>query len=381
MAKTTTAKRSFKIVDLIRQRDSFQYIEVPKFPVEVVIEVTTSATLTTPKPAPSAVFDRLEAVARAKLEEYETTITTELNKIELKIRDLLAQPSPEQLKAAAEMVETATAMVKKALASAEPAAQKAIEERLKKEAQGDKLLTEARVKTGIKVSVSAISLGANVARLVATAGADVTSYVSIAKTLVSLGLEINQQLKGEPKLRKDLTDGVKAFLDTRTSVIMQAAQRQKITDTSAIPKNPKQAIQFLVRGAMAAGSEVTKDRNAGEVAKEVLDFVVKGAKGKLNDAESARVAYRNHTGKMRQNVDAVSAKADELSKAMQSAKNLKDGVKIGSQCMAIKGNVRTLAGGLQTAEAFLLDMQDVMKAGGLECDDSTVIQKLQRLDP
>jgi uncharacterized protein (DUF3084 family) len=132
---------------------------------------------------------------------------------------------------------------------------------------------------------------------------------------------------------------------------------------------------------MAAGSEVTKDRNAGEVAKEVLDFVVKGAKGKLNDAESARVAYRNHTGKMRQNVDAVSAKADELSKAMQSAKNLKDGVKIGSQCMAIKGNVRTLAGGLQTAEAFLLDMQDVMKAGGLECDDSTVIQKLQRLDP
>ncbi len=31
MAKTTTAKRAFKIVDLIRQRQSFEYIEVPRW--------------------------------------------------------------------------------------------------------------------------------------------------------------------------------------------------------------------------------------------------------------------------------------------------------------------------------------------------------------
>jgi len=52
MPKTATAKRTFKIVDLIRNRDSFEYIEVPKFPVEINIEVTTTSTLTTPKPAP-----------------------------------------------------------------------------------------------------------------------------------------------------------------------------------------------------------------------------------------------------------------------------------------------------------------------------------------
>jgi len=85
MAKTTTAKRAFKIVDLIRKRESFEFIEVPKFPVEVVIEVTTSGRLTTPKPAPSAVFDRLEDVARKKLEEYETIIIEELTRIEKKI--------------------------------------------------------------------------------------------------------------------------------------------------------------------------------------------------------------------------------------------------------------------------------------------------------
>jgi hypothetical protein len=379
MAKTTSASRTFKIVDLIRERRSFEFIEVPKFPVEVVIEVTTSGTLTTPKPAPSAVFDRLEGVARAKLEEYETTITEELVKIEAKIRRLMEQPGADALKEAQQMVQTTTAVVKKALDSAEPAAEKAIEDRLKKEAQGDKLLTEARVKTAVKVGGGVISLAANVAKLVATSGADVTAYLSIAKTLVSLGMELNQQLKGEEKLCKDLKAGVEAFLDGRTSVIMQAMQRQQLTDTGSIPKNPKKAIEFITKGVMAAGAEVTKGRDAGSVAKEVLDFVLKGIKGKLNDAESARVAYRNHTAKMRQKVDAVSSKADELATAMKAAKNLRDGVKIGAECMKLKATVRRLADGLQTAENFLEEMQQIMEGGGLDCDDSTVIQKLQKL--
>src|SRR5438105_7515932 len=220
MAKTTSTKRSFKIVDMIRKRDLFEYIEVPKFPVEVVIEVTTTATLTTPKPAPSAVFDRLEEIAREKLEEYESIITSELVKLENKIGDLLAQPEADSLKEAQQMAEAATVSVRNALACAEPAAQKAIAERLKKEAQGDELLTEARVKTAVKVASGVISVGADVAKLVATLGADVTSYLSLAKTLFSLGLELKQQLKGEEKLRQDLNDGVEAFLDTRASVIM-----------------------------------------------------------------------------------------------------------------------------------------------------------------
>jgi len=380
MAKTTTAKRTFKIVDLIRKRDRFKYIEVPKFPVEVNIEVTTTAALTTPKPAPSSVLDRLEDAARAKLEEYEDIITEELVKIEKKIDDLMEHPSGDAQDQAEKMVQATTATVKKALASAEAAADKAVEDRLKKEAQGDDLLTEARVKTAVKVASGAISVGANVAKLVATMGADVTSYLSIAKTLVSLGLELKQQLKGDEKLRKDLKEGVEAFLDTRTSTIVQALKRQNLTSTSGIPKNPKKAVEFIANGVMAAGQEVTKGRTAKEVASEVMDFVVKGVKGKLNDAESARVAYRNHTAKMRHNVDDVSRKADELEKAMKSAKNLTDGVKVGAECMKLKGKVRGLAGGLKDAETYLGEMQDVMTGGGLECDDSTIIQKLKALD-
>ena len=128
----------------------------------------------------------LKEFARAKLEEYETIITEDLTKIETKIANLMAQPTADALTEAEQMTQTATATVKKALASAEPAAQQAIENRLAKEAQGDDLLTESRVKTAIKVAPRHLRR-ANVAKLVATAGADVTSYLSIAKTLVSFG--------------------------------------------------------------------------------------------------------------------------------------------------------------------------------------------------
>jgi hypothetical protein len=65
---------------------------------------------------------------------------------------------------------------------------------------------------------------------------------------------------------------------------------------------------------------------------------------------------------------------------MKGAKNLKDGVKIGAECMKLKGKVRGLAGGLKDAEGYLGEMQDIMTGGGLDCDDSTVIQKLKALD-
>jgi hypothetical protein len=188
MPKTAIAKRTFKIVDLIRNRDSFEYIEVPKFPVEINIEVTTTATLTTPKPAPSAVLDRLEKAARDKLDEYETTINEELIKIEKKIKTLMATPTGDALDQAEKLTQGTTVTVKNALASAQGAAEDAVEVRLRKEAQNDDLLTEARVKTGVKVVSGVISVGANVAKLVATLGADVTSYLSIAKTLFKLGL-------------------------------------------------------------------------------------------------------------------------------------------------------------------------------------------------
>lgn len=201
MAKSKTVTRKVDIVDLIRDRKLFQYLEVPPMRVVVDIEVITTGLLTEPKPAPSAKLDRLEKAARDVFDDYEKTITQECVKFSKKIDELLKQGKEKE---ARDMASTVNALVKNALHSSEGAAIKAVDDAKKKESQGDKLLTEARVKTGVKVTFAGISLATQAVKLGASHGADVTAYLSIAKTLVSLAAELQQQLKGEPALRTDL---------------------------------------------------------------------------------------------------------------------------------------------------------------------------------
>ena len=375
---TKVTTRKFKIVDLIRYKTRSPMIEVPKYPVEVVIDVTTSKKIGKPKEVPSAKMDRLEKAARTELERYESIITSEIQKFELKIQGIMATPGPAALKAAEQEAKTVSVMVKNALDSAKGSAITQVEKTLKKEAQGDKLLTEARVKTGVKVGVSVISIGTSVAKLVATAGADVTSYLAIAKKLYSLGQELNQQLKGEKKLRKDLFSGVQAYLKLRETTIMQAARRQGLTDLSGIdPKDPMKAIKAIAEKVKAAGDEILKGRDAKGITKEVFKFIVQGVQNPTDKVKKARVAYRNHVVKMRQKTDSISAQADKLMKAMRAAKTLKEGVKIGAECMNVKRRVRGLGEKHAEADTYLNEIQELLKGNGITIDDQTIIQKLQ----
>ncbi|MCZ6836640.1 MAG: hypothetical protein O7G85_12760 [Planctomycetota bacterium] len=378
---TTQTTRKFKIVDLIRYKNPKSMIEVPKYPVEVVIDVTTKSKIGKAKEVPSSKMDRLERAARTELERYEKIITEELKKFDAKIAETVKPGTKKAIAEAESIAKTTSTMVKNALDSAKGAAEKAVETTLKKEAKGDRLLTEARVKTGIKITTSVISLGANVAKLVGTAGADVSSYLSIAKTIYGLGKEIQQQLKGEEKLRKDLNSGVKAFLKLRESTLTQAAKRNGLTDLSGIDiKKPMDAIKSMLKKLAATKNEMTKGKSPKEIGASLIDFVVKGVKSKLKDVEKARTAYRNHITKMRQKIDKVAVEADKLMKAMKAAKTLKEGVKIGAECMQVKGRVRALDGKFVEADKHLEGMQDLLKANGMEIDDRTVIEKLKAFD-
>jgi hypothetical protein len=374
MAKKTTT-HEFYVVDLIRKKPATTYLEIPKYRVDVSIEVTAS------DPVPESKLKRLEEAARGKLDEYEKVIAEETKRLDGEIAKLMAAPSKANLERAQQMIGDANTSIAGALRGAENAADAAVQARLKKEAQGDKLLKEARVKTGVKVTVGIIKVGGSVAKLVATAGAELTSYKTIVVELVRLGLELNQQLKNEEKLRTDLVDGVQSYITLRGNTIMQAASRQGITDTSGISvSQPLVAVKALALKAKAMGNEVTKGRDAKQIATELLDFVVKGIKAKLGDAEKARKAYREHTTKTRQRTDGVSAKADKLAKAMKSAKTLKEGVKVGAECMRIKAQVSAMAAKLDQREKFLDEMQALMKGNGLSIDDRTTLQKLAALD-
>jgi hypothetical protein len=377
MAKTKVVTRKVDIVDLIRDRKLFPLLEVPPMRVAVEIEVTTTGLLMEPKPAPSAKLDRLEKAARESFESYEKTITEECERFSKKISDLLEQG---KVKEAEEMAATVNTLVKNALHSAEGAALKAVDDTKKKEFQGDKLLTEARVKTAVKVTFAGVKLATSAVRLAGSHGADLHAYYVIAKTIKELGEELNQQLKGEPKLREDLAKGVDAYLKMRNTKVMEAAKANGLTNTSGMPGFPE-VIKFIGESIIKTGKQVTKGKDAGAIAKDVLDFTKKAIAAQYQDVEKARQMYRNQTTIMRQKVDKISVKADELSAAMKKAPNLKQGVAIGAACMQVKGKVRALATDLEAAAGFLVSMETVMKDElGLKCDDRTIIDRLKAID-
>jgi hypothetical protein len=383
MAKVTVTKAQLKIVDLIRDRKLFVLLNVPQVPVVVDIEVTTTAVLIQNDPVPSAKMDRLKKAAETKLNEYEKIITDECVKFSKKIDDL--QKAGKSREAEVEIA-TVNHAVKNALASAKGAAEKAVEVALSKEAQGDKLLREARVKTAVTVTFAGIKLATSGARLAGSHGADVTAYISIAKTLVDLAALLNQQLKKEDQLRKDLTAGLKAYIELRKTQVMVAVKSTGLTDVSGAPGFPEViawAGKMLVEKAKQlgeTGKALTKGKSASDIATDVKNLVIKGVKSQWDDAETARKAYREETTIMRQHVDKISAQADKLFQSAKNTPGLKQGAALMADCMKVKHTVTALAKELDDCVKFLGTVETDMKGMGLDCSDKTIIDKIKELD-
>ncbi|MEM1003917.1 MAG: hypothetical protein AAF625_02815 [Pseudomonadota bacterium] len=381
MAKTTVTKHKFYVVDLVRSKPKLEYIEIPKYRVDVAFEITTSGKLKAPAPVPSTTLKRLEAAGMKELERYEKVITEESIKLDKKVAELMKTPGKKSQDEAEKMIQATNQMIKNALASAEAAAQAAIQKQIKTEANKDKLLKEARLKTTLKVTMSTIKIGGAVARLVGSSGADVAAYRTIAKQVYKLGKEVQQQLKGEEALRKDLYGAIQKYITLRGTSIMQAAERQGITDTSGIsPKKPIEAIKKLTGKAVAMGDEVTKGRDPKKIAQDIMDFAIKGYQVYQKDSNTKRQKYREHTTKTRQKVDSLGQAADKLMKAAKSQKTLKEGIKLGAECMTVKREASAMAVKLEERQKFLAEMETLMEGNGLKVDDTTIVDKLKKLD-
>jgi hypothetical protein len=379
MAKTKVSTHKFYIVDLVRYKPTTKYITIDPTRVDIQIDITTKGILSASE-VPSAAFARLEKAAREALDTYEKVIGSEVERLEKKIQTMVDSGDPQEIAKAEKLAQGVNVSVKNALASAEGAAMKAVDERLKKEIQLDKNLKEAQLKLGFKIVVGAVRVTTNIATLVSTMGADVHAYYVIAKTCYEVGKEIYEYNKGEEKLRKELDAAIKTFIDLRGTTIMQAATRQMVDTSGLSVSKPVEAIKDIMGRVQAGGAELLKGRDAKGVLTEVMDFVVKGIKSQLADVEKCRVAYRNHTAKTIKKVDGLSTEADKLMKAMKAATNLKDGVKIGAKTMAMKRSVTAMAKKLEDREKFLEEMQDLMKGNGLSIDDRTALQKIKDID-
>ncbi len=136
----------------------------------------------------------------------------------------------------------------------------------------------------------------------------------------------------------------------------------------------------MAKGVIETGKDTFKGKDAQTVAKEVFTFVVAGVKAPSEKVEKARTAYREQTTKMRQHVDKVSAQGDKLFAEMKKATTLKEGVKIGAECMQLRGRATRLGKELEAAVAFLNAAQTTMQQFGLTVNDETILDKLARFD-
>ena len=326
----TTAKHKFYVVDLVRNKPKSEYIDVPAFRVDVEFEVTTKGKT----PAPESLFKRLEADARKVLEDRETKIKKLAFDAAKEIDGLMSERPVTQ--ETARKVEATAAMTNKAILaqmnSTEEDAQKAAQDRLKKEARNDANLTEARIRTVVKWGQSVVKLTTSVSRLVASSGADVTAYIAIAKTLRALYQDFEKQMRGEETLRRTLDKALAKFAEHKI--------------------------------------ELTSDNK--EPDKKLAGFARK--------AETARKDYRNNVSKTRHSTDALSKAAGKIEVRMKTATSFTEGVKVGAECMKLKGQVRVLAERLNKQESFLDDIEEALADLGAKIDDRTLLERIKALD-
>src|SRR5579863_4376707 len=274
---TAESKFPIKMTSLVPDQSAFNDVfKLGPMPVDVAITITTKGMVSAKKFSDTEMQKHFSPTAKKVIAEYEKTVSTELEKLAKKVRDLKKGGNGAD---ADKMVAETTLSVNNAVASLQDAVDSAISAQVKTEAQRDANLKEARVATAAKVGKITITLAKDVTKLVATSGTDLSSYASIAKELKDGYDELRQQLKGEKELATDVAT--------------------KILAVKATPDASKR--------------------------KELLA-----------DAETARKKYRNHLAKYLEQMGSIGKSADKLTAAMKEAKTLKKGVEIGAQAMAVK---------------------------------------------
>jgi hypothetical protein len=312
-----------KMTSLVPDQSAFNdVLKVGAMPVDVTITITTKGLMSAKKFSKEEMKKHFAPVANEVIAEYEETLAKELEKLAGTVR-ALAKGGGNGAAEAEKMVAETTLSVNNALASLQGAIDTAINARVKMEAQRDTNLKEARVVTTAKVGKITIAIATSVVKLVATSGANIKSYLDIAKQLKIAYSELRQQLKGEQELAADVTRKLIAVRDA---------------------------------------TEPGKQREL------------------LAEVEIARKKYRDHLAKYLRQMSSIGNSADALTQAMKQATTLKKGVEIGAQAMAVKRQCTVLQAKYDAGEKKLDEMGTLIVQLGGKVDDRTTIEKLLALD-
>ncbi|HKC26510.1 MAG TPA: hypothetical protein VKB75_00730 [Jatrophihabitans sp.] len=333
-----TIKKTFKI-DLCPKKPNPNVMILGDTTVVVEVSVTAKK-----KPAP-IVLDRLiDKAGMPTALKYQQVIQEEVNKLQAKFLEMIKKRNANGAK---KLADETTMSVRNACKALQSAVNVAVEAQIKRDYRDDQNLLEAQVKVGLSISFKVIGIGKDVAVLAVSMGADPTAWLSLAKNIYELSTVIYNEAKDEKAVRKDLLNGIGKYCTEK--------QRRVIAEEKAAKSN-KAKLELALKD------------------------VYKTFKPQSEKVEVTRKRYRNKVTAMRQDLEKLSKKTDDLEKAMRAAKNLKDGVKLGAKVMQMKGSVKTTYLSLSTAERFADDMAMLLTEAGVKVDERTFSQRMSSLD-
>lgn len=323
-----------KTLDLLPKNPQPVFLKLESTEIKVDIAIETKA-------PNSAKTDRWTKVAEAEMQRYQDIVVDTTKKVTASWDK--GKSLSDRQKDAAEL----TKSINNACKSMEAAIEKAVKDQIKREAQGDKNLLEARIVVVAKGTFKVIAIGKDVAEIAVTAGADVTAWISLAKDIVGLGKLIADQCKDEPKLRDELLKAIGVY----------STSKQRSFDEA------RRAADWKTKAKV-------KIKEIWNVEKKLAD-----------KAEAARKKYRNEVTALIQKVDSVGDKRDKLLAALKKSGTIDaKGIANGAKMIDLGKSVKTMNDRILDCQGFLDDMAYLLTENGIEVDDRTVVQKLKQLD-
>jgi hypothetical protein len=278
MAPVTTTKAGQ--IDLCPKKPNGKLLKLGDTNVKISIMLTTKKA-----PAPIVMTRLWDKAVVPTMKNYQQVVQVEVNKLAAMV-DMLAQKNDAAR--AQEAAKTVSHNVLNACKALQGAVDKAVHAQLAADARADQNLKESQVKVGIGIGFKVITVLVDAARIGATLGADAHADVMIFKHIGDLGLTIYDQMKEEPKLRKEMEKAYDAYLDSR--------KKKKEAETStlaAVQRRLTQAANLWTSNASVA--------------------------------ETARKRYRDEVTSMRQNLEKLSKGTEKAEQALGgSGTNLKD---------------------------------------------------------
>lgn len=301
--------------------------------VNVEISIETGA------PVNSSKTDRWTLVAVREMERYRSIIVDTVEKQTSKW-DKMAKADRER------DAETLSKSINNALKSLEAAIRDAVQAQIKREAQGDKNLLEARIAVVAKGTFKVIAIGKDVAQIAVSGGADVKAWYSLAKNIYELGKLIADQAKNEATRRQDLLKAIGVYCTTKQT----------------------------------RWNEEKKAKDWKAKAKLTVKKIWTSQKDLANKCETERKKYRNEITVLIHNADKMGGKRDELLQLLNKAGSVSSSsIAKGKQMVDLQRAAHSLNARCLEAQDFVDDMAILLTENGIEVDDSTAMQKLKRL--